>query len=83
MGFRLVALHHIPNSENKPQVNHKDGKRKDVNAVSNLEWATQSENMQHSYQKGLRQRWISTLFVRIRSCASASVAKLDTTLQLA
>jgi hypothetical protein len=35
------------------------------------------------YLTDMRQLWISTLFVRIRSRASASVAKLDITLQLA
>lgn len=37
----------IPNPEGKPQLNHKDGNPKN-NAVSNLEWVTQSENVLHA-----------------------------------
>lgn len=52
---RIVAIHFIPNPDNKPVVNHKDG-NKSNNKVENLEWATDSENTIHSYEYGLQQR---------------------------
>lgn len=45
---RLVALHFIPNPANKPCVDHIDGDKSN-NHVSNLRWATISENSK--YQK--------------------------------
>lgn len=46
---RIVALAFIPNPENKPQINHIDGDRANNN-LSNLEWATNSENHLHAYR---------------------------------
>ena len=48
----LVCMAFHPNPENKPEVNHKNGK-KDCNYPWNLEWATRSENSQHALKFGL------------------------------
>lgn len=47
---RLIALHFIPNPDNKPQVNHINSIRND-NRLVNLEWVTPRENSSHGYKR--------------------------------
>jgi len=47
---RFLAKAFIPNPDNKPEVNHIDWDKTN-NKLSNLEWATRSENMLHLYNE--------------------------------
>lgn len=74
---RLIALTFIPNPNNYPQVNHKDG-IKTNNNVDNLEWCSASYNMLHCHANGLSDwetkiRVIETgeVFNSIKECAEA------------
>jgi len=59
----LVLRTFVPNIENKPTVNHKDGNKKN-NKLSNLEWATYSENNQHALDNNLRKPRGVTVYQR-------------------
>lgn len=52
---RLVAEAFIANPDNLPQVNHKDFDKSN-NCVSNLEWISKADNIQHSHDNGKMQK---------------------------
>ena len=54
---RIVAAAFIPNTNNYPQVNHKD-ENKDNNAADNLEWCTAKYNMNYGEMAKIRHTLI-------------------------
>lgn len=54
---RLVAEAFIPNPDNKPTVDHKDGNRQN-NTINNLRWATYSEQNSRFRTHGIRSQRI-------------------------
>ena len=70
---RLVALTFIENKKNKLEVNHKDGNKLN-NHVSNLEWNTTQENLEHKRINNLGK----TLKAKLSATGiNNSQAKLD------
>ena len=52
---RIVADSFLKNTDNKREVNHINGIKTD-NKVSNLEWATTSENSLHAFKNNLKAK---------------------------
>ena len=77
---KLVAETYLPTAADNVEVNHKNGKRNDNN-LSNLEWLTHQENIQHSYdeldREGKQKIEVEFLdgqkltFCSIKECAAA------------
>lgn len=53
---RLVAKAFLAGMPEKTYINHKNGNKAD-NRLTNLEWCTQSENINHAYDTGLKKKY--------------------------
>lgn len=63
---RLLAEAFIPNPDNKPCIDHKDGDRQN-NSLTNLRWATYSENNSRFNTNGVRSERIKvTHYMEVR-----------------
>lgn len=51
---RLEAIAFLPNENNYPCINHKDGVKTN-NSISNLEWCSYAYNNQHAYDHKLKE----------------------------
>jgi len=51
---RIIANTFLDNTENKEEVNHIDGDKKNNN-IENLQWVTSSENQIHAIRNGLQR----------------------------
>ncbi len=49
---RLYAIEFIPNPNNYPQINHRDGNKLNIDDC-NLQWSTQKMNAHHAFRTGL------------------------------
>lgn len=71
----MVARAFIDNPDNKPQINHKNGNKRDCRAI-NLEWVTARENLQHACDLGLNKCFKLSYEDKVLACQLYSDHKI-------
>ena len=67
---RIIATTFLPNTKNKLTVNHIDG-NKTNNKVSNLEWVTMKEQVDHAFRIGLRKSEVDLQHLQLATAANS------------
>lgn len=87
---RVIGIAFLPNPENHPEVNHKNGNKAD-NSVENLEWAGRSEQEKHAHRTGLKAsrgssnanaKLTAQDVLRIREAPEANLAEIAMSLNV-
>lgn len=73
---RLLMLSFVGPDPERPIVNHKNGKKLDLD-LSNLEWTTSSENNKHAYAYGLKKNKTRPIRCTIDSLVITSDKAID------
>lgn len=76
---RILAIHFLPNPENKPDINHINGIKGDFR-LENLEWCTHKENINHALRTKLIVRKSSQYDCIRREIIDISTGELFPTL---
>lgn len=74
---RLVAETFIPNPDNLPFINHKDGNKLN-NCVENLEWCTAEQNLQHAARTDLMRTGSRHRDAKLSESDALEIVRLDT-----
>lgn len=75
LSHRLVAIAFIPNPNGYLEVNHIDGNKLN-NSISNLEWCTCKQNVQHAHRIGLVNKKVRQYNSAFKDCDVLEIRKI-------